>query len=135
MPVADYDAIGAARLPTFRKSDPVGRIPAHHFPGGGIGTFSNPALRVMMVSMRQAESPEPDSHADGPQDIAVTVNPPLFFPAALIGRERALGELPSLLREGKRLVTLAGIRRFGKTRLVLEPGFSASRSAAPATAR
>jgi hypothetical protein len=89
----------------------------------------------MMVSMRQAESPEPDSHADGPHDIAVTVTPPLFSPAALIGRERALGELPSLLSEGKRLVTPAGIRGLGKTRLVLEPGFSASRSAAPATAR
>jgi hypothetical protein len=77
----------------------------------------------MMVSMRQAESPEPDSHADGPQDIAVTVTPPLFSPAALIGRERALGELPSLLSEGKRLVTPAGIRGLGKTRLALEPGF------------
>jgi hypothetical protein len=65
----------------------------------------------MMVTMRQAGSPEPDSQAGGPQTIAV-INTPALFPAVL-----------------------AGTRGTGKTSLVLPRGFRASSSAAPATAR
>jgi hypothetical protein len=38
----------------------------------------------MMVTMRQAGSPGPDSQAGGPHDIAVIVTPALF-PAVLAG--------------------------------------------------
>jgi predicted ATPase/DNA-binding NarL/FixJ family response regulator len=44
---------------------------------------------------------------------------------AFVGRERELGELRSLFRAGKRLVTLVGIGGIGKTRLALELAFSA----------
>ncbi len=58
MPIADYRALGRPHVfPPSENQTPVGRIRAHHFPGGGIGTFSNLALRVMMVSMRQAGVP------------------------------------------------------------------------------
>jgi predicted ATPase/DNA-binding NarL/FixJ family response regulator len=45
---------------------------------------------------------------------------------AFVGRERELGELRSLFRKGKRLVTLVGIGGIGKTRLALELGSCAS---------
>jgi predicted ATPase/DNA-binding CsgD family transcriptional regulator len=43
-----------------------------------------------------------------------------------VGREQELGELRSLFREGKRLVTLVGIGGIGKTRMALELGWSAN---------
>jgi predicted ATPase/DNA-binding NarL/FixJ family response regulator len=43
-----------------------------------------------------------------------------------VGRERELGELRSMFREGKRLVTLVGIGGIGKTRMALELGRSAN---------
>ena len=45
---------------------------------------------------------------------------------SFVGRERELGELRSLFREEKRLVTLVGIGGIGKTRLALELGRSAA---------
>ncbi len=42
-----------------------------------------------------------------------------------VGRERELAELRSLLKDGKRLLTLVGIGGIGKTRLALELGFGA----------
>jgi predicted ATPase/DNA-binding CsgD family transcriptional regulator len=79
----------------------------------------------MIVDMRKAENPEPDSLVDGPQDVEVTGTLPMSL-TTFIGRERELDEIRSLLREGKRLVTLVGIGGIGKTRLALELGFSAS---------
>ena len=46
--------------------------------------------------------------------------------STFVGRERELNELRSLLREGKRLVTLTGIGGIGKTRLALEAVADAS---------
>jgi predicted ATPase len=43
-----------------------------------------------------------------------------------VGRERELAKLRSLLKDGKRLLTLVGIGGIGKTRLALELGFGAS---------
>jgi predicted ATPase/DNA-binding CsgD family transcriptional regulator len=79
----------------------------------------------MIVDMRKAENPEPDSLADGPQDAEVTGTPPISL-TTFVGRSRELDELRSLFREGKRLVTLTGIGGIGKTRLALELGFSAN---------
>ncbi len=42
-----------------------------------------------------------------------------------VGRDQELGEVRSLFRAGKRLVTLVGIGGIGKTRMALELGFSA----------
>src|SRR5271168_5364446 len=70
---------------------------------------------------------------DAGQDYVVDKPPNLEVPRALptsltpfVGRERDLSELRSLLREGKRLVTLTGIGGIGKTRLALELGFRAT---------
>ena len=79
----------------------------------------------MMADMRKAENPEPDSLADGPQDVAVAGTLPMSL-TTFIGRERELDEIRSLFRAGKRLVTLVGIGGIGKSRLALELGFSAS---------
>jgi predicted ATPase/DNA-binding NarL/FixJ family response regulator len=79
----------------------------------------------MIVDMRQAANPEPDSLADGPQDVELTGTPPMPL-TAFIGRERELDEIRSLLRAGKRLVTLVGIGGIGKTRLAVELGSKAS---------
>ena len=45
---------------------------------------------------------------------------------SFVGRDQELGEIRSLFRAGKRLVTLVGIGGIGKTRMALELGFSAS---------
>jgi predicted ATPase/DNA-binding NarL/FixJ family response regulator len=44
---------------------------------------------------------------------------------SFVGREQELDELRSLLRAGRRLVTLVGIGGIGKTRLALQLGFTA----------
>jgi predicted ATPase/DNA-binding CsgD family transcriptional regulator len=79
----------------------------------------------MIVDMRQAANPEPDSLADGPQDAELTGILPMSL-TAFIGRERELDEIRSLLRAGKRLVTLVGIGGIGKTRLAVELASKAS---------
>jgi predicted ATPase/DNA-binding CsgD family transcriptional regulator len=61
----------------------------------------------------------PDSVIEGPPGTEV-----VSF-TTFVGRKRELGELRSLVREGKRLVTLTGIGGIGKTRLALELGFRA----------
>ena len=78
----------------------------------------------MIVGMGKAQPPVPDSRVDNPQDVEVTGDL-LMSLTTFVGRERELDELRSLLREGKRLVTLVGIGGIGKTRLALELGFSA----------
>ena len=75
----------------------------------------------MLVDMSRAEGPEPDSRADRPADVEVSGSLPMPL-TTFIGREQELGEIRSLLRTGKRLVTLVGIGGIGKTRLALELG-------------
>jgi len=78
----------------------------------------------MIAGMGQAPGSGPGSRADHPQDVEVTGDLPMSL-TTFVGRERELDELRSLFRAGKRLVTLVGIGGIGKTRLVLELGFSA----------
>src|ERR1700722_297844 len=79
----------------------------------------------MLVDMSRAEGPEPDSRADRPADVEVSGSLPMPL-TTFIGREQELGEIRSLLRTGKRLVTLVGIGGIGKTRLALELGLRTS---------
>jgi predicted ATPase len=65
-----------------------------------------------------------DSVVDNQPDVEVTGALPMSL-TTFVGRDRELNELRSLLREGKRLVTLTGIGGIGKTRLALELGFEA----------
>jgi predicted ATPase/DNA-binding CsgD family transcriptional regulator len=78
----------------------------------------------MIAGMGKAQDPGLGSRADYPQDVEVTGDLPMPL-TAFVGRERELGELRSLFRAGKRLVTLVGIGGIGKTRLALELAFSA----------
>jgi predicted ATPase len=77
----------------------------------------------MMAGMERAEGLGPD-FLDGRQDVEVTGDLPMSL-TTFVGRDQELGELRSLFREGKRLVTLVGIGGIGKTRMALELGFSA----------
>ena len=79
----------------------------------------------MLVDMSKAANPEPDSLVGGTADVEVTGTPPMPL-TTFIGREKELGEIRSLLRAGKRLVTLVGIGGIGKTRLALELGMRTS---------
>jgi hypothetical protein len=81
-------------------------------------------LPAMIVDMKKAENREPDSLVDGQPDGEVNGTLPMFL-TSFIGRERELDEIWSLLRIGKRLVTLVGIGGIGKTRLALELGVRA----------
>jgi predicted ATPase/DNA-binding CsgD family transcriptional regulator len=69
--------------------------------------------------MSKAEDAQRDYLVDGPGDAEVIGDLPRPL-TSFVGRERELGDLQSLLREGKRLVTLVGIGGIGKTRLALE---------------
>ena len=71
--------------------------------------------------MGKPQDPAPGSRADTPQDVEVTGTLPVSL-TSFVGRERELDELRSLLRRGKRLVTLVGIGGIGKTRLALQLG-------------
>jgi predicted ATPase/DNA-binding NarL/FixJ family response regulator len=79
----------------------------------------------MIADMRKAPDPGPGSGAGNPQNVEVSGGLPMSL-TTFVGRERELGELRSLFRQGKRLVTLVGIGGIGKTRLALELGFSTS---------
>jgi predicted ATPase len=74
--------------------------------------------------MGKTQDPGSGSRADEALDAEVARTLPMPL-SSFVGRERELDELPSLLRAGKRLVTLVGIGGIGKTRLALELGFSA----------
>jgi hypothetical protein len=78
----------------------------------------------MMAGMGKAEGLGPDFLDDGQQDVEVTGTLPMSM-TTFVGRDQELGEIRSLFREGKRLVTLVGIGGIGKTRMALELGFSA----------
>jgi predicted ATPase/DNA-binding CsgD family transcriptional regulator len=78
----------------------------------------------MMAGMGKAEGLEPDLLGDGQQDVEVSGTLPMSM-TSFVGRDQELGEIRSLFREGKRLVTLVGIGGIGKTRMALELGFSA----------
>jgi predicted ATPase/DNA-binding CsgD family transcriptional regulator len=78
----------------------------------------------MMAAMGKAEDLGPDFLDDGQQDVEVTGTLPMSM-TTFVGRDQELGEIRSLFREGKRLVTLVGIGGIGKTRMALELGFSA----------
>lgn len=69
--------------------------------------------------MGEAREPGSDALGGPLQDVAVTGALPRPL-TGFVGRERELDELRSLLREGKRLVTLVGMGGIGKTRLALE---------------
>jgi predicted ATPase len=77
----------------------------------------------MMAGMERAEGLGQD-FLDGQQDVEVTGDLPMSL-TTFVGRDQELGELRSLFREGKRLVTLVGIGGIGKTRMALELGLSA----------
>jgi len=77
-----------------------------------------------MAGMGKAEGLGLDSLDDGHQDVAVAGTLPMSM-TSFVGRDQELGEIRSLFRAGKRLVTLVGIGGIGKTRLALELGFSA----------
>jgi predicted ATPase/DNA-binding NarL/FixJ family response regulator len=79
----------------------------------------------MMAAMGKAEDLGPEFLDDGQQDVEVTGTLPMSM-TTFVGRDQELGEIRSLFREGKRLVTLVGIGGIGKTRMALELGFSAS---------
>jgi predicted ATPase/DNA-binding CsgD family transcriptional regulator len=78
----------------------------------------------MIVHMARSPHPALDSPPSKPADRAVGGTLPASL-TSFVGRERELGELRSLLREGKRLITLVGIGGIGKTRLAVELGYSA----------
>jgi predicted ATPase/DNA-binding NarL/FixJ family response regulator len=78
----------------------------------------------MMAAMGKAEDLGADFLDDGQQDVEVTGTLPMSM-TTFVGRDQELGEIRSLFREGKRLVTLVGIGGIGKTRMALELGFSA----------
>jgi predicted ATPase/DNA-binding CsgD family transcriptional regulator len=74
--------------------------------------------------MGKTQDAGPGSRADEPLDGNVTRTLPMSL-TSFVGRELELDELRSLLRAGKRLVTLVGIGGIGKTRLALQLGFTA----------
>ena len=74
--------------------------------------------------MAKTQDPAPGSRAGTPRDVEITGNLPMSL-TSFVGRERELDELRSLLRQGKRLVTLVGIGGIGKTRLALQLGIGA----------
>jgi predicted ATPase/DNA-binding CsgD family transcriptional regulator len=74
--------------------------------------------------MGKTQDPGPGSRADEPLDGEATRTLPISL-TSFVGRDLELDELRSLLRAGKRLVTLVGIGGIGKTRLALQLGFSA----------
>jgi predicted ATPase/DNA-binding NarL/FixJ family response regulator len=78
----------------------------------------------MMAAMGKTEDLGPELLDDGQQDVEVTGTLPMSM-TTFVGREQELGEIRSLFRDGKRLVTLVGIGGIGKTRMALELGFSA----------
>src|SRR4029077_2030379 len=78
----------------------------------------------MMAGMGRAEGLGPGFLDDGQQDVEVTGTLPMSM-TTFVGRDQELGEIRSLFREGRRLVTLVGIGGIGKTRMALELGFSA----------
>jgi len=78
-----------------------------------------------MAAMGKAEALGPEFLDDGQQDVEVTGALPMSM-TTFVGRDQELGEIRSLFREGKRLLTLVGIGGIGKTRMALELGFSAS---------
>jgi predicted ATPase/DNA-binding NarL/FixJ family response regulator len=77
----------------------------------------------MMAAMGKTEHLGPELLDDGQQDMEVTGTLPMSM-TTFVGRDQELGEIRSLFREGKRLVTLVGIGGIGKTRIALELGFS-----------
>ena len=79
----------------------------------------------MMAAMGKAEDLGPEFLDDGQQEVEVTGTLPMSM-TTFVGRDQELGEIRSLFREGKRLVTLVGIGGIGKTRMALELGFSTS---------
>src|SRR5689334_6442786 len=78
----------------------------------------------MMAAMGKTEDLGPELLDDGQQDVEVTGTLPMSM-TTFVGRDQELGEIRSLFRDGKRLVTLVGIGGIGKTRMALELGFSA----------
>ena len=74
--------------------------------------------------MGKTLDPAPGSRAGHPRDVGITGNLPMSL-TSFVGREQELDELRSLLRQGKRLVTLVGIGGIGKTRLALQLGIGA----------
>jgi hypothetical protein len=62
----------------------------------------------MMAAMGKAQDLGPDFPDDGQQDVEVTGTLPMSM-TTFVGRDQELGEIRSLFREGKRLVTLVGI--------------------------
>jgi predicted ATPase/DNA-binding CsgD family transcriptional regulator len=74
--------------------------------------------------MGETKDPGPGSRADEPLDGDAIRTLPMSL-TSFVGRERELDHLRSLLRAGKRLVTLVGIGGIGKTRLALQLGVSA----------
>jgi predicted ATPase/DNA-binding NarL/FixJ family response regulator len=74
--------------------------------------------------MGKTQDPARGSRADKPPDVEITGSLPMSL-TSFVGRERELDELRSLLREGKRLVTLVGMGGIGKTRLALQLSSSA----------
>ena len=77
-----------------------------------------------MAAMGKTEDLGPELLDDGQQDVEVAGTLPMSM-TTFVGRDQELGEIRSLFREGKRLVTLVGIGGIGKTRIALELGFSA----------
>jgi len=76
-----------------------------------------------MAAMGKTEHLGPELLDDGQKDVEVTGTLPMSM-TTFVGRDQELGEIRSLFREGKRLVTLVGIGGIGKTRIALELGFS-----------
>jgi predicted ATPase/DNA-binding NarL/FixJ family response regulator len=74
--------------------------------------------------MGETEDPGPGSRADEQPEGEATRALPMSL-TSFVGREQELDELRSLLRAGRRLVTLVGIGGIGKTRLALQLGFTA----------
>jgi predicted ATPase/DNA-binding CsgD family transcriptional regulator len=75
--------------------------------------------------MGKTQDPAPGPRAGTPQNAAITGTLPMSL-TSFVGRKRELDELRSLLRQGKRLVTLVGIGGIGKTRLALQLGIGAA---------
>src|ERR1700735_3594859 len=116
---------------TVQKPDPRGRPYASDASEAATSGTGPPSLTRTAICRckdlhpsgeRSSPNPGPGSRADEPLDWDVPGTLPMSL-TSFVGRDWELDQLRSLLREGKRLVTLVGIGGGGKTPPGPAPGF------------